>query len=269
MDEAGPSTTVRQWAMARFVPDPDRFFDPGLGHPSTPRIELSRFVRGGIECRRMTARLSYRDRQLGDITVPEAGGVGETDLTSVPQLFAWLVPKTGQHLPAALVHDGLTPPSAGGFQIEPPRTITQIDADRVFRDAMADLGTPPVRRWLVWSAVSIPTVRTTGTGRAVLAYGGIAVVVLLGVLATLDLIDLVDVLPWMGDRSWWFELLLGGLFAIVIPALLALLWPPQLRAAGLVVGVSIALLLHVTIAVLLVSLVYRLLERLAAGLGVP
>ena len=30
-----------------------------------------------------------------------------TDLTSVPAWFTWLVPRTGVHLPAALIHDGL------------------------------------------------------------------------------------------------------------------------------------------------------------------
>jgi Protein of unknown function (DUF1353) len=253
--------------MAHLVPQPDRFFDPGLGHPSAPRIELARFVRSGAECWRMTTRLSYRDRLLGDITVPEVGGVGETDLTSVPQLFTWLVPKTGSHLPAALIHDGLTPPDGGGFQIEPPRAITQIDADRVFRDAMADLGTPPVRRWLVWSAVSIPTVATTGRWRAVFAYGGIALVVVLGILATLDLFDVTGGLPWMRSPQWWVDLLWGGAFAVIIPSLLALLWPPKLRVAGFVVGVSIALLLHVTLVVVGVSLVYRLIERVASAAG--
>jgi Protein of unknown function (DUF1353) len=214
----------------------------------------------------MTARLSYRDRKLGDITVPEQGGVGETDLTSVPQWFTWLVPRTGRHLPAALIHDGLTPPSGNGFEIVPARTITQIDADRVFRDAMADVGTPPVRRWLVWSAVSIPTVRTTGWWRAALAYGSIAVIVVLGILATLDLLDVADVLPWMGVRPWALELAWGLALAVLIPSVLALLWPPQLRVAGLIVGVCIASLLHVTLAVVLVSLVYTAAEAVVARL---
>ena len=30
-----------------------------------------------------------------------------TDLTSVPQLLTWLVPKSGRHLPAALIHDAM------------------------------------------------------------------------------------------------------------------------------------------------------------------
>jgi Protein of unknown function (DUF1353) len=265
-DDAGEQRETS--GMARLVPQPDRFFDPGLGHPSTPRIELARSLSNGRECWRMTTRIAYRDRQLGDIIVPEPGGRGDTDLTSVPQFFTWLVPKTGQHLPAALVHDGLTPPDGGGFEIVPVRAITQVDADRVFRDAMADLGTPPVRRWLVWSAVSIPTVRTTGWWRAVLAYGSIALVVVLGVLATLDLLEVTDVLPWMSSPRWWVDLLWGGALAVIIPSLLALLWPPKLRVAGFVVGVSIALLLHVTVAVLLVTLVYRVLEgagRVVAG----
>lgn len=255
--------------MARIVPDPARFFDPGLGHPSTMRVELARVLDGRRENWRMTTRLAYRDRKLGDIVVPEPGGQGLTDLTSVPQLMTWLVPKTGLHLPAALVHDALTPPEAGTFELctPPPAPITQIDADRVFRDAMADLGTPPVQRWLVWSAVSLPTVRTTGLWRAALAYGSLALIVVLGVLATLDLFDVVDVLPWMGDRSWLVELGLGLLFALAIPALLSLLWPPELHVAGLITGVALAGLLHVTLVVALVYLGYRVVEAVVTRLG--
>jgi Protein of unknown function (DUF1353) len=253
--------------MARARPEADRFFDPELGRPSPMRVELRRRFDGSGESWQMTSRLAYHDRRLGVIIVPEPGGEGITDLTSVPLWFSWLVPKTGRHLPAALVHDGLTPPAGGGYEIVPRREITQIDADRVFRDAMADLGTPPVRRWLVWSAVSVPTVRTTGWWRAALAYGSIALIVTLGVVATLDLVDLVDLLPWMGDRVWWEELALGLTFAVVVPSVLALVWPRRLRVAGLIVGVCIASLLHVTLAVAAVSLSYAAVEAVISRLS--
>ena len=58
----------------------------------------------------MERRIAYRDRHLGELLVPRRTGTFRTDLTSVPALFTWLVPKTGRHLPAALVHDGLVHP---------------------------------------------------------------------------------------------------------------------------------------------------------------
>ena len=43
----------------------------------------------------MERRIAYRDRQLGELLVPRATATFRTDLTSVPALFTWLVPKTG------------------------------------------------------------------------------------------------------------------------------------------------------------------------------
>jgi hypothetical protein len=61
-----------------------------------------------------------------------------TDLTSVPQLLTWLVPKSGKHLPAALVHDGLVDETS----------IDRFEADQLFRDGMGDLDVGFIRRWI-------------------------------------------------------------------------------------------------------------------------
>lgn len=246
--------------------------DPG----SDPQVVLVRVTETGQEQFAMQRRIAYRDRHLGELLVPRETGSFRTDLTSVPTLFTWLVPKTGHHLPAALVHDGLvhgvddvTYTSTEGH------VVLRAEADRVLRDAMADTGTGLVRRWLVWSAVATATMlsgRGTGWSRGVrLRYRATAalsvlVIAVLGLCATVDLFDLhatgIPDLPWMGDRTWWVELVGGLSGAVVVPLVLALAWGP-FRVAGGVVGVSLAVLLHVTVALLALTTLYQALEWLA------
>jgi len=247
--------------------------DPG----SDPKIVLLRVTDTGREQFAMERRIGYRDRHLGELLVPRVTGTFRSDLTSVPALFTWLVPKTGQHLPATLLHDGLVhPPGDVTYVSTDGHVVLRAEADRVLRDAMADAGTALLRRWLVWSAVATATMLSgDGTGwsrplawryRATAALT-VLVVALLGVCATLDLFDLhvtgIPKLPWMGERSWYAELAGGLAGAVVIPLLLALLWGP-FRVAGAVVGVTLAVLLHVTVALLALTGLYRVLEWLAA-----
>lgn len=223
-------------------------------------------------------RIAYDDRRFGQLLVPVRLADFHTDLTSVPAVFTWLVPKTGAHLPAALLHDGMVlgPDEEASFaapewQGEP---IDRVDADRVFRDAMADTGTGVVRRWLVWSAVATATMvlgrGTRWSARERWWFRGVAIGTLLaigvlGVLATLDLLDVSGAprLWWMGDRPLGTEVLGGLAGAVVFPAVLALLWGP-FRVAGWVMGIGLAVLLHVTAGVLLVSGLYWAVEWAAA-----
>jgi hypothetical protein len=252
---------------AEIPPDPD----------SDPRIVLVRVAENGHEQFAMQRRIAYRDRHLGELLVPRLTGTFRSDLTSVPALFTWLVPKTGQHLPATLLHDGLIhPPGDVTYVSTEGHVVLRAEADRVLRDAMADAGTALIRRWLVWSAVATATmISGAGTGwsralarryRATAALT-VLVVSVLGVCATLDLFDVhvigVPELPWMGDRGWFVELAGGLAGAVVIPLVLALLWGP-FRVAGAVVGVSLAVLLHVTVALVGLTAAYRGLEWLTA-----
>ena len=84
------------------------------------------------------------------------------------------------------------------------------------RDAMADAGTKLVRRWLIWSAVTMATMcdREVSAGwkwrwrpPVFLTLGAVAV---LGFWAFVDLIDVAIGIPnlcWMGDRPWYYELI--------------------------------------------------------------
>lgn len=265
---------------------PRRFYDGGvlaigdrIGLPpdpgADPRIVLERHLEDALETFSLERRIAYDDRHLGEILVPASPDF-RTDLTSTPALFTWLVPKTGAHLPAALVHDALV---AGGG--DPSYTSTQghvvdrVEADRVFRDAMADTGTGVVRRWIVWAAVTAATIFVKGglpwsplvswlhrIGAAV----SIAAIIYLGYSATGDLFDrdwpFAVQLPWMADRAWWLEVLGGLSGAIVIPLALSLLWGRFLMA-GVIACVMLAVLLHVTVGLAAISLTYLALERFA------
>jgi len=265
---------------------PRRFYDGGvlaigdrIGLPpdpgADPRIVLERHLEDDLETFSLERRIAYRDRHLGEILVPASPDF-RTDLTSTPALFTWLAPKTGAHLPAALVHDALV---AGGgdpsYTSTDGHDIDRVDADRVFRDAMADTGTGVVRRWIVWAAVTTATIFVAGGllsspllswAHRIGAAVSIAVIVYLGYCATGDLFDLdwplAVPVPWMGERVWWLEVLggLGG--AIVIPLALSLLWGRFLMA-GVISCVMLAVLLHVTVGLAAISLAYQGLERFA------
>jgi Protein of unknown function (DUF1353) len=265
---------------------PRRFYDGGvlaigdrIGLPpdpdADPRIVLERHVADGLENFSLERRIAYRDRHFGEILVPASPDF-RTDLTSTPALFTWLVPKTGAHLPAALVHDALV---AGGGDTSYTSTeghdIDRVEADRVFRDAMADTGTGVVRRWIVWAAVTTATIFVQGGLpwsplaswlHRLGAGASIAVIGYLGYCATGDLFDLdwplAVPVPWMADRVWWLEVIGGFVGAIVIPLALSLLWGRFLRA-GVISCVMLAVLLHVTVGLAVISLGYQALERLA------
>lgn len=271
-------------------PQPRRFYDGGVlpvgdrtGLPPDPerdpRIVLERHDEDGLEVFSLERRIAYDDRHLGEILVPATTGF-RTDLTSTPALFTWLVPKTGAHLPAALVHDALV---AGGgepsYDSSEGHVIDRVEADRVFRDAMADTGTGVVRRWIVWTAVSAATIFVPGGlprsprwspalrwAHRLGAGTTIVLILYLGYSSTGDLIDgrwpLAWDVPWMGERPWWLELLGGLSGAVVLPLALSLLWG-RFRAAGAIAGVMLAVLLHVTVGLAVISLGYQLVERLA------
>lgn len=248
-----------------------RFFDGGTRadpprRSEPPRIVLERSLEEGREVFAVLRRVGYCDRHLGDLLVPADAGEFRTDLTSVPSVFTWLVPRSGRHLPAALVHDGLVggDGSAPAYVSVEGHVVDRVGADRVFRDAMADTGTGVVRRWLAWSAVTLATtwLAPPRPWHRVLP-ATLLLVGWLGWCATWDLLDrsapLAPGVPWIPEATWPVELLTGAAGAVVVPLLLALLWG-RFAVAGAILGVGLAALLHVTAAVALLTLVYRALE---------
>lgn len=259
------------------TPERDRFYDGGTAteppDPSQePRIVLERIERGSTELFRMQRRIAYRDREYGELLVPKSLDTFVTDLTSVPTIFTWLVPKSGQHLPATLLHDGLVhgPHEPATYISTDGHVLDRVQADRVLRAAMRDVGVGPVRGWLIWSAVTMGTIwsgdarwsRARHLGYLAAMLTTLLAVTALGIVATLDLFDVVDWLPWMGDRTWWVELAGGLAGAIVIPVVLGLLWG-RFAIAGAIAGVALATLLHATVLLALITAGYQLAELIA------
>ncbi|MFJ3670491.1 DUF1353 domain-containing protein [Streptomyces sp. NPDC090106] len=273
---------------APITEQPHRFYDGGLGAsanqqgvPPDPgkdaRIELKRVFEARRESFMMQRRIAYRDRHLGELLVPRETASFRTDLTSVPAFLTWLVPKTGEHLPATLLHDGLHHPAGvPEYTSTEGHVVRRAEADRVLRDAMADAGTALIRRWLIWSAVAMVTMlEGKGTGwptwlrwRYRLTVGlTLLAILVLGTWATLDLFDTLPSwlgpLWWMGDRPWWAELVGGLSAALVLSSAWSATWG-RFWKAGAVVAISLTVLLHVTAALLAITAAYQFMERLTA-----
>jgi len=268
------------WSLAG-GPQPRRFHDGGTATEppdpqQEPRIVLERVEAGDLHHRterfRMHRRIAYRDREFGELLVPADLASFETDLTSVPALFTWLVPRTGRYLSATLVHDGLVhgPHEPASYLSADGRVLDRVDADRVLRAALRDTDTGPVRSWLIWSAVTLATiwfgsVRWSAAQHLryrLAAFGSLLLIAALGVLATLDLFDVIGWIPWMGERTWALEVTGGLAGAIVVPLLLGLTWG-RFAIAGVVCGIALAVLLHVTVVLAVLLLAYQATEWVA------
>jgi len=240
-----------------------RFYDVETGREM--QLQLQRF---GAEFQ-ILRRFGYRDPSYNEpFVVPADIEHFRTDLASIPWFFAWLVPGLGTHLPAVLLHDGLVV-AKGDAKTHLGPDVDREEADRILRDAMGSLGTPVIRRWLIWTAVILATCWSTLRPRwywPPLVLATFTTVTVLGVLATLDLLGVWDVLPWMGDASLGVELLGGAIFALIIPLLISLLWG-RLWRAGALAGIALAFLLHVTVAVIVVYGIYWVAEQIASPKG--
>jgi hypothetical protein len=209
----------------------------------------------------------YTDpRHAEPFIVPADVKTFHTDLASIPNFFLWLVPTGPATLPAFILHDGLVL-EEGEAKSHIGPDVSREEADRILRDGLANLGTPLIRRWLIWTAVTIGTAFKALRPRwywPPLVVATVVTIAVLGIIATLDVLDVWDVLPWMGHRSTGAELLGGAIFAVVIPLGLCVLWW-RFWKAGAIVGVALAFLLHVTLAVVLVYWMYQLAERVSSA----
>lgn len=231
------------------------------------RLVLERVVRDGHERFRMHRRIARHDRSHDHPhVIPADLDHFESDLTSVPAVFTWLIPRTGIHLPAALLHDALVaePPNALGPAVD------RIEADRIFRDAMGDLGTSLLRRWLMWTAVVLATVHRGRIDhrwwyRSVM-YGSLSTIALIGAAGTLAVFGHGDWFPGVGGPGVVERVLEGAALAVTVPTILAPLWG-RLWRAGMIAGWAMAVLLHVTVVIAALSAVFwtvdRLVERVA------
>ncbi|CAN5804488.1 hypothetical protein BH23ACT2_BH23ACT2_10870 [soil metagenome] len=197
------------------------FFDPNGTGDGPGRVVLERFVENGREVFALLEPIGYRDQHHPEpFVVPADAETFRSDLASVPSLFTWLVPRTGIHLPAALLHDGLMAKPGRPRSYRGPQ-VDRAEADRIFRDAMATLGTSWARRWLIWTAVTLATALTELRPRwrwVPTVVGTVAVIVVLGIVATVDVLGGAEVLPWLGDGPLGHPPLGSVLNACSLPA---------------------------------------------------
>lgn len=232
-------------------------------------VVLRRVIVDGRERFALVHPIAYRDVHHGaPHVVPADPQSFRSDLTSVPFWLTWLVPRTGRHLLAALLHDGLVGCDGGRPTYRGPQ-VDRVEADLIFRRALIALGVSRARAWLMWTAVAAATVFVAGSwAQRVRVTLGLTCVVLIGVVATGELMDLWSVLPWMGQRSWWQELATGAVASVLIPAALAPLWGRQ-WSAGLIAGVALAWLVHVSAVLITLAGIFAVVERVSGRSARP
>jgi hypothetical protein len=208
---------------------------PFVDDSLAPEIRISRKA---PECWEFETQLGYRSASGDEFVVPHDKANFVSDLMSMPWPFAWLVPGTGKHIPAVLLHDGLVvtlgEDGDHGAWTHAGTAVTREQADYILREAMYSEGTTFLRRWLMWTGVMLGTMWATFTPRRywrtmMLLY--VLTIAIFGIGATMDFFDAgqelsgVDWLwnlPWMGNRAWYAEVLggFGGAFgfAFVGPA---------------------------------------------------
>lgn len=225
-------------------------------------------------------------------TIPgRPGQPFETDLASIPSLAGWLVPKDGRHTPAALVHDAMVlgPDDEVCYD---GRQVSRLEADEIFRLGMQFLGVKFWRRWMIWAAVSIPTLWASSGESAALRLAsrvrlavGLLAVSIMGLFLLPDVLDfpglpfygflrdhapvLRDIVNWGPIKVLW-SVEEGGLFSelgrflakVAAAALIyAVVWWRRWRF-GLFAGVTVPLIAY-SMAVGAVSyLVYWCIESL-------
>lgn len=104
-------------------------------------------------------------RRTGTVVEVTPASLGVTDLASIQPAVAWFVTRHGRHTPAALVHDQLTRTARSPEE--------RAAADLAFREAMGELGVPPVRTAVMWATVAMATRWVGGPWRraGILAWG--------------------------------------------------------------------------------------------------
>ncbi len=255
------------------------FFDgETLDEGVEPVIVLRRVLIDGRERFHLLRPIAYRDApgpqcRHGNIgtgedhrdvfVVPADPETFMSDLASVPAVFTWLVPRSGVHLPAALLHDALV----AGPKHYVGRPVGRLEADRIFRDSMATLGTSSARRWLMWATVVLATIWLGALPHArwyrMVMGITLATVMVLGVIGTLEVSGLVSWTRWGDGRPVGDRIVIGLATAVVTPVVLSVLWW-RLWPVGVITGVALALLLHVTLVLVMLTLGFRVVEAISS-----
>lgn len=81
-----------------------------------------------------------------------------TDLASIPRVLAWIIPRAGASVLAAILHDRLWRWYALRGE------VTYREADGILRQALRVSGVPLTQRWLAWTAVRWSSLFTRKNG---------------------------------------------------------------------------------------------------------
>ncbi len=222
-------------STAQDTREPGRFYVPGTETEAVIRLEWRRPAGKRSPRYRIMEQIEYVDDLRRWHRFPRNVAANETDLASIPSFFTWLVPKDGAHTPAALLHDTLIDGTVGvDYDTSDGQQITERHADYLFREAMRNSGVGVIRRWLMWSAVSMKTLcvrrgkgsfwRNARWGRVLPVGAAFIVALVLAFVMALDVPDLInsekifderECLHWLswfdvfGERAWWSEILRG------------------------------------------------------------
>ena len=143
-----------------------------------------------------------------------------TDLASVPFWLWWFVASYGLHTRAALLHDQL---------VDEPKLERQ-QADHVFRLALEESRVRWMRRWLMWTAVSMATM-VLKTRVRFAAFVGM-LVLFFGLLAAWPL-------GWLSDLPGGLPAWTPALIVFVVGLAFGVLWPLAVGGVLLIAGPTI------------------------------
>ena len=178
-----------------------------------------------------------------------------TDLASIPRFLRWFESAYGAHTLAAIIHDNLIVKEPNGGALE-----DDTQSDRFFREMMRSAGVPWLKRWIMWSAVALRTRWAVGGVRR------LSVLVWL-VLSTAGIVAFVWALGSISlDWANPVDPVLLLLAALLLPFAAALLWGRQ-YGAGIVAAIAALWILPAAILAGVGYVVYAILERAAALVG--
>jgi Protein of unknown function (DUF1353) len=184
------------------------------------------------------------------IHIPRAESDRKTDLASVPGFLMWLVPRYGLHTLAAIVHDQL---------IEEPPLVNRRTSDRMFRDSLGELNVPWIRRWIMWTGVSLAsTWSLSWLGKLRVALWGLGILVTVALFWQHAVASFTELEPWAS----WLVFGHGAVEDLGIVVALGLLFAPRFHL-GWLAGVTAFFIFLPTVTVLAVTAVYLLLEKIA------
>jgi hypothetical protein len=181
----------------------------------------------------------------GSTLVIEPPWLAHTDLASVPSFLGWFARRHGRHTPAALVHDLLVATDDGErpAALPEPWRLSPPEADLRFRQLLLASGVPPVRSFLMWTAVVARTRWNIMHQRLALILWGLA--------ATAGSLLFV----WGLATGPWWAVAVG----LVAPAVAAVLWGSQFLA-GVIAGYSLWVALFGSVPGWLAYKAYQLVE---------